>query len=177
MFKRKINLLLFALAVIIQLSIISYIALNSEQIQRNGKTIKIKLEPIDPVDPFRGHYIYLNFDNIIEVKNKEEWLHNQPCYAILEEDSSGYYRVKSVSKVEPDYNKVYFKTFVRNIGGIDNNKLTVHIPFNRYYMEESKAKEIDKIMRNAVEVRLNTYIVIKYKDGELLVKDLVIEKN
>lgn len=176
MLNKKINIILFAIVVFIQLAIVSYIALNSEQILNNGKTIKMKLEPVDPVDPFRGHYIFLNFENTIEVKNNNNWLYRQPCFAIMEEDSNGFYVIKDITKTEPVGDIVYFKSFVRNIGGNDSTKLSVHIPFNRFYMEENKAKEIDKIMRNANRDSLNTYIIIKYKDGELLVKDLIVEK-
>ena len=176
MFNKKITLILFAIIAIAQLGIISYMSIDSENILSNGKTIKVRLYAVDPVDPFRGRYINLNFNNTIENKSKEEWQYNEPCYGILEKDSTGFYEIKSVSKSEPTDESVYFKTYVRTVGGKENNKLSVHITFSRFYMEENKAQEIDKIMQDTDRDSLNSYIIMKYKDGELRVKDLVVEK-
>jgi len=178
MFNKKIVIILFALAAIIQLSVIAYTTYDKESLLSNGIEIKMKLAPVDPVDPFRGRYVSLNFDNTtIEVKNKKDWTPSEICYAILEKDDDGYYQLANISKTEPSNEKVFVKSYITFSGNKDDNNISIRYPFSRYYMEESKAIKVEKIMNELDHDSSNSYIILKYKEGEVIVKNLIIEKK
>ncbi len=177
MFNKKIVIILFVLAAIIQLSVIAYTTFNKELLLSNGIEIKMKLTPVDPVDPFRGRFVSLNFDNTtINVKNKKDWTPSEICYAVLEKDDEGYYQLDNISKTEPSNEKVFVKSYITFSGNKDDNKISVRYPFSRYYMEESKAVNVEKILNELGQDSSKSYIILKYKDGDVIVKDLIIDK-
>ncbi len=174
----KTNLLFpaFFLMILAQLYIPSKMILDSRGLLRSGKEYKFLTAPIDPTDPFRGKYISLNFQaNAIEIKASHDWKKNDPVFVLLDTDQQGYARIRAVTHERPRGDSDYIQASVRQIIQGSNHKLIVEYPFNRYYIEESKAAETEKIYLDSMSSSSSqTYAVVMVKDGEALIKDIFI---
>ncbi|WP_372641596.1 GDYXXLXY domain-containing protein [Ancylomarina sp.] len=175
---RKYKLLLvFILVALVQLYIPAKMILESEDVLDSGTAYKFKTAPVDPTDPFRGKYITLRYkDNHIEVENKSDWFNGEEIYVILNKDKDGFAKIKFISKEAPQYKADYFKAKIRYVSSNGSNQVRIAYPFNRYYMEESKAEAAEKAYRKSqADTSKVAYSLVRIKDGEAVLQDVLID--
>ena len=62
------------------------------------------------------------------------------------------------------------------IAGLETNKLRIEYPYDRYYMEESKAYEAEVKFREAQrDTSQLTYALVNIRNGQSVLKDVMIE--
>jgi len=176
MHKMKIYVILFIFMALVQLYVPAKMIFDSEAVLSTGKEFKFKTAPIDPEDPFRGKYITLSYeDNFIQVQNDKDWIRNELVYISLLTDRNGYAKIQSVSKTKPKENPDFVKAKVSHVDINNNNKLIVDYPYDRFYMEESKAPIAEEVylesLRDSTQV---AYALVHIKDGEAVIKDVMI---
>lgn len=173
---QKIMLTAFVLVALVQLYVPAKMIWDKETILEAGLTYKFKTAPIDPNDPFRGKYITLSFDeNTVTVSNEEDWTSGEMIYLSLTTDNSGFAKIKSTSKKKPVRSTNFIQAKVKYVLGNGTNKLTIDYPFDRYYMEESKAYDAEQVYRQSLRDTCKiTYALIKVKDGDAALKDVMI---
>lgn len=174
---KKLILSIFILVALVQLYVPAKMILDREDILKTGKEYKFKTVAVDPNDPFRGKYITLRYEeNMTKVKNESDWQRNETIYVTLTTDDEGYASIQSVSKEKPKDNPDFLKTKVSYVTTNGLNKLRVDYPFDRYYMEESKADDAEQTyaesQRNSDKT---TYALVCIKDGEAVLKDVLID--
>ena len=176
MINKKISLSVFILVALVQLSVPAKMIFDREDILNNGKEYKFKTKPIDPNDPFRGKYIRLSYyEDVIEVENEADWTKGEIIYVSLTTDREGFAKIKSVSKENLVNNQDFLKTKVRYIADNGPEKLTIDYPFDRFYMEESKAYDAKLIYRKSQhDTSQIAYALVSIKDGEAVLKDVLI---
>lgn len=176
MIKKKVYTSAFILIALIQLYIPAKMILDQEDILTTGNIYKFKTAPIDPTDPFRGKYITLNYDNnTIEIENDSLWKRNQQVFVLIKNDKNGFAYIDTVLAEDPQNNRDYFKANIRFIRRNEPKKLTLAFPFDRYYMEETKAYEAEIAYREThVDSSQNTYALVAIKNGESVLKDVLI---
>jgi uncharacterized membrane-anchored protein len=172
---KKIILIVFVLVALVQIYVPAKIILDRAIVLSSGKEFKFKTAPIDPSDPFRGKYINLTFnENTVEIQNKENWVHGETVFVLLSTDNNGFAKTKSVSKVRPVGDQDFLKVKV-NYVAYDGSKLFVEYPFDRFYMEESKAYDAEltynRTLRDTSQV---TYALVNIKNGQSVLKDVLI---
>ncbi|MBT8196020.1 MAG: GDYXXLXY domain-containing protein [Bacteroidia bacterium] len=174
---KKILLPAFVLVALAQLYVPAKMILDREDIMDTGTEYKFKTEPIDPTDPFRGKYITLRYeDDIIKIQNEEDWVRGETIYVFFTTDDEGFAKIDSVSTEHSTDNRDFLKTKVRNITSNSSNKLTIDFPFNRYYMEESKAYDAELAYRDSqIDTNQTAYALVNIKDGEAVLKDVLID--
>jgi len=175
---RKYKLLsVFILVALVQLYMPAKMIIDSEGVLDSGTEYKFKTAPVDPTDPFRGKYITLRYkDNRVEVENESDWISGEAVYVILTKDEDGFGRIKLISKEIPQYKVDYFKAKLSFVGSSGSNKVRVTYPFNRYYMEESKAEAAEKAYRKSqADTSKVAYALVSVKDGEAVLQDVLIE--
>lgn len=160
---------------LVQLYVPAKMIWDREEIIATGIAYKFKTAPIDPNDPFRGKYVSLSYDeNSVVVENKEDWKSREDIYVYLTTDADGFAKIKSVSKEKPTAHQDFLKAKVYSVSG--NNKLTIDYPFDRFYMEESKAYDAELAYRKTqIDSSKTTYALVKIKDGEAVLKDVLID--
>ena len=174
---KSILISIFALLVLAQLYVPTSMILEKEDVLSSGQEFKFKTAPIDPHDLFRGKYIYLNFQaNEIEVQSTKDYVYDENMYAIITKDSNGYAKIQSISKATPSDTENYVKIRVRNFFGKGNSqRVVVGYPFDRYYMEESKApvaeRAYNELNRDSTQI---AYALVSIKNGESVLKDVLI---
>jgi uncharacterized membrane-anchored protein len=174
---KNILITLFLFVVAAQLFVPLQMIYNQEDIINTGKLIKFQCEPIDPNDPFRGKYITLNFkESGIKVKNLKEWNSNEAIFAKIETSKDGFAKIKSISKSEPNDNSIYLKLKINYLAGHEN-KIYLDFPFNRFYMNENKAKNAEKVYaQSTLDTTKITYALVATKNGEAVIKDVLIDE-
>jgi uncharacterized membrane-anchored protein len=172
---KRIILIAFILVALVQIYVPAKIILERAIVLNSGKEFKFKTAPIDPSDPFRGKYINLNFnENTVGIQNKEKWTRGETVFVLLTTDNSGFAKIKSVSKARPSDSQDFLKAKVNHVIH-DGSKLSIEFPFDRYYMEESKAYDAELTYRRALpDTSQVTYALVNIKNGESVLKDVMI---
>jgi uncharacterized membrane-anchored protein len=175
--KNKKNiLLLFTLIVLAQLYVPLQMIFNQEDIIKTGTEFKFQTAPIDPYDPFRGKYITLFFkEREIKVKNAKKYISGETIFATIITNKNGFAKVSSISKTKPKNNDSYLKL---KIGfTLNNDKIAIDFPFNRFYMNENIASKAEKIYQeSSVKKKNETYALVAVKNGEAVIKDVRINE-
>ncbi len=143
-----------------------------EDLIKTGVAYKFRTAPIDPSDPFRGKYVVLNYDMREAVTEADTaFRHNDIAYVLLTTDSLGFAVAKAIS-LEPFANPDFIKV---EISYVANQVVHFSLPFNRFYMEESKAFSAEQVyweaQRDSNQV---AYASVYVKDGEALVENVFI---
>jgi uncharacterized membrane-anchored protein len=173
---KKLLLAAFILVALAQLYIPAKMIIDREEILASGIDFKFRTAPIDPNDPFRGKYINLQYENnVIEIQNEGDWFNGEDIYVVLANDSNGFATIQSVSKTKPSDEVSFVKAKVGFVSDDDPKKLNIYYPFDRFYMEESKAQEAEQVYRESVpDTNQVAYALVKIKDGEAVLKDVLI---
>jgi uncharacterized membrane-anchored protein len=175
---KKIILPAFVIMALVQLYVPSKMIFDAENVLTDGKEFMFKTAPIDPTDPFRGKYIMLSFDETsAQVDPKEEWLQGAPLFVNLTTDEDGFAKIESVAKEEPVGTEDYIKATVGYVFGNDSfANLSILYPFDRFYMEESKAYDAEMLYNeSALDTNQVTYALVSVKKGQAVVKDVIID--
>ncbi|MEM7087701.1 MAG: GDYXXLXY domain-containing protein [Bacteroidota bacterium] len=139
-----------------------------------GTAYKFKTQPIDPNDPFRGKYVWLNYEMESVKSTDSVWGYKEPVYVYIRTGSDGYAEATEVSKVLLDTDQDYVKA---DAGYYHNKEVYFELPFDRFYMEESKALDAEiGIRRTQLAMRDSLAPVcyaLVYVKGDIAVLDNV----
>ena len=149
-----------------------------EQILKTGTPYKFKMIIRDPNDPFRGKYIYLYFGNT-RMNLKEDSGYNYGDNILVEvmNDSLGFAQIKKISNKKPS-NSNYFTAKVMSSYFAKEKSYIVDIefPFNKFYMEETKAEDAEKLYNETIRDDSKImYALVYIKDGNAVLKDVCID--
>ena len=174
--KSKYLFIIFVVIAVLQLFAPANMIYNQEHILKTGTLYKFKTQPIDPNDPFRGKYVTLSYE-LNSAKSRDSTLQKDDKILVyLEKDNSGYAQVKAVSKTKIENEKDFIEVKVDWYNPYTND-VGFSLPFNRYYMQEFKAKPAENIYRkyNSVLDTINqTYALVSVKNGDAVLKEVYI---
>jgi hypothetical protein len=98
-------------------------------------------------------------------------------YFFLDTDSLGFAKISEVSKIPLNLTNDFV---VAEVGWYNKRtqKLNFNLPFNRYYMEETKAYDAEVAVRDLQRDSIpnNTYALVYIKDGEAVLNDVIINE-
>ena len=174
---KKMVLPAFILIALMQLAVPAKMIWDREEIMETGTEYRFKTAPIDPNDPFRGKYITLSYnEDTIAVENEADWTRGEEIYVSLTTDDAGFAKPKSVLKEKPTDQRDFLRAKVRFVSGNSPNELTIDYPFDRFYMEESKAPEAEQTYRRTeMDTSKTAYALVSIKNGEAVLKDVLID--
>ena len=172
--KTLYSIILFIVVAVAQLAVPAQMIIGQEHIIKNGTAYKFKTQPVDPADPFKGKYIYLNYEMNSFATTDKDWTRQQDIYVSIANDSLGFAKLFNVSKTKPKQGdfvqaKVdWYNTY--------DKKVTFTFPFDEFYMNESKAydAEIAHIEAQNDSIPNNTYALVYVKDGEAVLDNVFI---
>lgn len=170
-------MIVFVLVALVQLYVPAKMIWDREDVLDTGTEYKFKTAPVDPYDPFRGKYITLSYEeNEATVADEEEWTPGESAYVLLTTDADGFAKIRSVSKTRPVDDQDYIKAKVWMVTGRDTTSLLIDYPFDRYYMEESKADEAEVTYRESQQDTTKvTYALVSVKNGDAVLRDVLID--
>lgn len=147
-----------------------------EDLLRTGHAYKFRTAPVDPYDAFRGKYVALSYANTVTTLRKGDNIgFSGPAYVALSRDESGFALFGELSSDPPpsgDYLRVE-----RQFAAVDN-KAHFRLPFDRFYMEESKAPKAEQAYRRYSNRQGQNgrpaYAVVRVKNGRGVIENLFI---
>ncbi len=171
---KPIYFIVFIVLAVVQIGTPLKMIFDKEDILISGTAYKFKTRPIDPTDPFRGKYITLQFEMNSFTASDTTYVYGDEVRVYIENDDEGFAKVARVSKEPFDFGSDYVMAKVTHTY---TNKIMFELPFNRFYMEETKAYDAEKAYR---DVNRNTkkddvYALVYIKDGASVLKDVIIE--
>jgi len=172
--------IVFVLMVLMQWFVPSKMIWDREVILKYGQEYLFECQPIDPNDPFRGKYITLRFSaSNTSIPDSCSYERGQKIYLDFEKDDQGFAKISTIKREAPSNIE---NTLIANVEMISGNKgasnrlLYIEYPFERFYMEESKAKPAEDLYRtSARDTSSVTYAVVMIKDGVGVIKDVMID--
>jgi len=164
----------FALTIAAQAFVPAKMVYDSEMTERQGTVFKFKTEPIDPADPFRGKYVVLNYSAGTFETDDTEWNQGEVVYAVLGKDAQGFAKIVDVLRDTPQTGSTYITV---KVSFYEGKKLYIDLPFNRFYMEESKAYEAESGYREySGQVNAKpAYALVAVQNGNAVLKDVIID--
>ena len=161
---------------LVQIYIPASMIFSAENVLTEGVEFKFKTAPIDPTDPFRGKYVDLSFEATSQrVSNAVDWNYGEAVFVTLGTDENGFAKIQSLSKVEPVDSENYVKASINYVSGDSSAHVTIDYPFNRFYMEESKAYDAEQAYReSALDSMQITYALVAVKKGQAVIKEVFV---
>jgi len=172
---KKIMLPLFALMCLVQWFVPGKMIYDSEHVIANGVLYKFKTQPVDPSDPFRGKYITLSFDaNSLIIRDSVTWESGETIFVSFTTDSAGFAKAASVSREAPA-SEAYLQTTVTYMNTYGEREVIFNLPFDRFYLEESKASQAEQVYWQAqLDSTQHTYGLVSLGKGAAVLKDVMI---
>jgi len=144
--------------VILQVALLAFMAGQREYIAQTGKIVYLRTAPVDPMDPFRGEYVRLNYeiaDSMIhsmqqlqETKNKDE-KRNFRVYTVLDVDENQVAHARYITDKKPGG-----ELFIR--GRAEPQKWMPRISYGieAYFVEQGQGREIEKLRGQQNDIRV-----------------------
>ena len=159
-----------------QLFVPAQMIFNKQQVIQNGEVFRFKTAPIDPSDPFRGKYIILNFEeNTFPVDSAAGWEKGNDAYLTLTKDSNNFAKVNAcLLSPPPDINN-FVKAKVYYIESYNPTVIRLQYPFEKFYLEESKAPAAEAAYIKASRSKdTNTYALVSVYKGDAALQDVIV---
>lgn len=163
---------------LLQLGFMGYLILGQERIVWQGTEYRFLARPIDPNDPFRGKYIVLDFEaETFTLAANQAWLLERQtdgeAFAHLRTDCDGFAVLTDLSPSPPEGEHLP----VQVLNYQPDGSVWVKLPFDRYYMEESKARPAEEVLRESTQSdSLRCYARVKVLDGRSTLTRVMIDE-
>lgn len=165
---------LFVVVALAQLFIPAKMIYDQEDILKTGQAYKFMTEPVDPSDPFKGKYMYLNFEARSFPSNDSTWVRQEIVYVAISKDDSGFVVVEDIARQQPE-EVAYVKA---EVDWYDGRQKMLHFsyPFTEFYMNESKAYDAEVAHNNAQtdSASNTTHALVYIKNGEAVLSNVFI---
>ncbi|HSW14470.1 MAG TPA: GDYXXLXY domain-containing protein [Solimonas sp.] len=139
------KLLILALVCLAQWAVPGFLIARGEQTLAEGMAYRFRTAPVDPVDPFRGRYVALDFVAAqLPAPKGRDYVSGQRLYAAISVDGDGYARLL-LPEANPPAQGDWLPVTVqwRDADG----RLRLKLPFDRYYLDEQLAPEAERVYR------------------------------
>lgn len=158
-----------------QLAIPALMIHRQETTLREGRAYKFKTRPVDPADAFRGRYVWLGFEQQQAPWRDAETIHRGGAgYGRIEEDNNGFAVVRDVG-LEPPASGEFLKVRINSGGNPKEKTVGFTMPFDRYYMEESKAPKAERAYReHDRKGEMESYAVVRVSRGHAALENVIV---
>ncbi|MEZ4987381.1 MAG: GDYXXLXY domain-containing protein [Saprospiraceae bacterium] len=177
MSNRRLQIIAFGAMVLIQWLVPANMILGREKVLDKGTPYRFKVRPVDPYDPFRGRYMTLDFEaNQFNTDTLSEWMMGETVFVSLATDSIGFANIQDVTHEPPTDGSDYITAKLYYSDWRDSFQLLqILYPFDRYYMEETKAPEAERIYRESLRDSSQTaWALVHVYQGEAVLKDVLV---
>lgn len=191
-----ITVILFAIMCIAQWVIPAKMIYQSEDVIESGTLFRFETEPVDPSDPFRGKYITLSFKEDF-VEDTSKWTSGERAFVIFDQGEDGFARAVRIVREPPSdgsylHTKVLYSNVLSSPIEVSDSVLKLQeppvrlaqmpqrvyfsIPFDRFYLEESKAKMAEEQYRvSQRDTTSTTYGLVRIGQGQAVLVDVMID--
>jgi len=173
--KRNLILLGFVIVAAAQLAVPAWMIIEREWTLREGQVFKFKTRPVDPVDAFRGRYVWLSLEpDTAKVPDAMQWSYDQKAFAVLGTGTDGFAIVKSLDRVRPVNEPA---VLVRWWGHAEKGEVHINWPgLDRYYMTEGKAPAAETAYRDhSRRTNQTCHVTVRVRGTVAVIENLFVE--
>lgn len=167
---RPIALLLLCAA---QLAVPAWTVARHERVLAGGESFRFRCAPVDPVDPLRGRYVALRFEeNAAPVEQPQAFRVGERVYVRVAAGEDGFARLTGADRARPRD-----VAFVRaRVTGIEAGRIRVELPFNRYFVPEQLAPAIEQAYREHTRTGepATAWAIVRVLDGTAAIEELLL---
>jgi len=175
---RRLRFYLFVVVAVAQLAVAGGAIIRSELALRTGEVFRFRIQPVDPVDAFRGRYVAIRFAlDRAPAPDGLELRRNQRVCVPLQVGSDGL-AVFGTATLDRPVSGAYLRL---RSGGVYANEegqrsAWVTMPFNRYYMDENLAPEAERAAWNGPRGQREAFVTVRVRDGVGVLEELYIDE-
>ncbi len=175
---------LLALGLAAQWAVPGYLIQRGQSTLAEGTAYRFRTAPVDPIDPFRGRYVTLDFDaaRVTVDGAAQRYKQGQRLYAAVLVDDAGDAQLAAPQDKAPDGD--YLEVRVQ---WINDDEVGLLLPFDRYYLDEHLAPEAERVYWERNRQRfgdealadepplLPTYAQVRVRNGYAVLEELFID--
>ena len=173
----RLRFVLFVVVGLVQLAVAGGAIVKSELALRTGEAFRFRIQPVDPVDAFRGRYVAIRF--AVDRAPAADDLDVKPgkfVFLPIEIAADGYATLGQ-AKVEKPLSGPYLRL---RAGGIypdeDGTRFVwVSVPFRRYYMDEELAPEAGRAVSSGRRGQREASVGVRIRGGVGVIEELYID--
>jgi uncharacterized membrane-anchored protein len=177
--KPRLLLGLFALVALLQWALPLGLIVQHERTLSEGTVYRFRTAPVDPVDPFRGRYVALQFPAATYAVPPDWERPRGLAYAPVLRGADGE-AVLGAPQATPPAAGDYLPVRLR---WVEEGRVQVQLPFDRYYLDERLAPEAERLYREAAAARtgdaapgaLSAHVQVRIRKGHGVLEDLLID--
>jgi len=147
--------LLFAAAVAAQVLILAAMPLSKAYTRATGRTVILKVAPVDPYTVLSGYYVRLGYEVNAPAGLMDEWTSaGKEVYTVIEQQPDGIWRAVRVNAVQP-VNLPPGQMFLRG----QRTYSRINYGIEEFYIPEAKRDVIERDLReNASQARVEVKV-------------------
>ena len=172
---KRVTLLLLLLLFALQWTVPIAQILRGEALLRDGVSLRLALQPVDPYDVMRGRYLALSFSESTREHNLPDGMAaGDTLYAVLGADPDGLAHITRLSR-EPQDSAFAWKIPANAKAG---EKIRIDIPLTRFYLPEDDAVAIDDTLRwrsDGERPQVAASLGVRVKDGVIVAESLWLD--
>lgn len=168
---------LFAIVAAVQLAVAGGAIFRSELALRTGEVFRFRIQPVDPVDAFRGRYVAIRFAlDRAPAPDGLQLGRRQWVFVPLQRDSDGFAAFGSATLDRPA-SGAYLRLTTGGIYPDEDGirRVWLSMPFDRYYMDEDLAPEAERAVWNGRRGQREVSVTVRVRDGVGVIEDLYID--
>ena len=174
--RNRLALTGFAVMALLQLAVPAWMIVDREWTLRHGQAFKFRTRPVDPVDAFRGRYVWVSLDPAtVKVTEANAWHYGQKVFAVLATDPDGFASVDRLDRVRPEGLSA-LPVHIRHVD-VQSGELRIDWEgLDRFYMNEAKAPDAESAYRQ--HSRTNNpscHAVVRVRGARGVMENLFIE--
>ena len=176
---RRVLLVVFALAVVLQWAVPLASIREREKILREGVVIKIPCRAPDPYDPLRGRYLAIEpLETLLPEHFGTGFKKNRQVFALLQLGEDGLHHVQSLQASEPSSSsnnaELYIPVSVSQYFG-KPKQTRIQWPISRFYVNENIAPAADEWLRKNTRHSKTVVAEAHLLQGEVVLSDISLD--
>lgn len=174
----RIRVAVFVLVALLQWALPLGLILQHERTLAEGAVYRFRAAPVDPVDPFRGRYVALAFAADTYAVPPGWVAPAGPAYAPVVVTPAGEAILGPPQAIPPSEGDALPVQILWH----EDDRIQVRLPFDRYYLGEQRAPEVERLYRDAAGppsedelMSANAHLQVRIRGGHAVLEDLLID--
>ncbi|MDX1389191.1 MAG: GDYXXLXY domain-containing protein [Acidobacteriota bacterium] len=175
--KTRWTLVPFVAVCVVQLAVPAKMILDHERVLKKGELFLFAAAPVDPYDAFRGRFVRVDLQAATgTLDDPREVEQGAKVYAVIERDPGSPDGLARITALVPDRPSTgtYMRVTLELLQ--DDGDYWLTLPFDRYYMEEELAPEVERAWReNTRQGETDAWAAVRVLDGRAVLEALYID--
>lgn len=169
------QVLFFSVSMLILLAYPIYMVYEQETILSRGEVYKFKLEPVDPIDAFRGRYLNLNYSNR-KIPADTSLNSYDNAYVVVKKGVDGFAVFDRFEAKRPD--ETHFAGYLYYVSSDHKARVTMPNNLRKYYLNEELAPLAEKVVQEFTDNdSIPAYAEIVIYNGQASLKEIYLDQR